>query len=156
MVRDGHAMGVTAQILEHILGATEGWFAVDHPVLAKQWSEPGSEDLGLSDRRQIAREVELLVLEGGLETGYDLSTKAAPQYREGKKEARAGWNPARVVERESAGRDDPMAMGMKLRLLFPAMQHTEEADLGSQTSGIAGDIPGTRSFSFIPMFTVSS
>jgi len=24
MVRDGHAMGVTAQILEHILGATKG------------------------------------------------------------------------------------------------------------------------------------
>jgi hypothetical protein len=35
MVRDGHAMGITAQILEHILGATEGWFAVDHPVLAE-------------------------------------------------------------------------------------------------------------------------
>jgi hypothetical protein len=25
MVGDGHAMGVAAQILEHILGATEGW-----------------------------------------------------------------------------------------------------------------------------------
>jgi len=35
MVRDGHAMGVAAQILEYILGATEGWFAVDHPVLAE-------------------------------------------------------------------------------------------------------------------------
>src|ERR1019366_6813929 len=59
--------------------------------------------------------------------------------REGKKEARAGWNPARVVERESAGRDDTVNMGMKLKLLVPGMQHTEEADLGSQTSGIAGD-----------------
>jgi|SRR5580692_10595755 hypothetical protein len=140
MVRDGHAMGVTAQILEHILGATKGWFAVDHPVLSEQWSEPGSEDLGLSDRRQIAREVELLVLEGGLETGHDLATKAAPQHREGKKEARAGWNPARVVERESAGRDDTVDMGMKLKLLVPGMQHTEEADLGPETSGIAGDL----------------
>src|ERR1035438_10603794 len=117
MVRDGHAMGVAAKILEYILGATEGWFAVDHPMLAKQWSEPGSEDLGLSDRCQIAREVELLVLEGGLEAGDDLATKAAPQHREGKKEARAGWNPARVVERESAGRDDTVDMGMKLQLL---------------------------------------
>jgi hypothetical protein len=84
--------------------------------------------------------VELLVLEGGLETGHDLATKAAPQHREGKKEARAGWNPARVVERESAGRDDTVDMGMKLKLLVPGMQHTEEADLGPETSGIAGDL----------------
>jgi hypothetical protein len=48
MVGDGHAMGVAAQILEHVFGATEGWFAVDHPVLVEQWSEPGSEGLGLS------------------------------------------------------------------------------------------------------------
>src|SRR5664279_1542279 len=139
MVRDGHAMGVTAQILEHILGATKRWFAVDHPMLAKQWSQPGGEDLGLSDRCHIAREVELLVLEGGLETGDELATKAAPQHRAGKKEARAGSNPSSMVEREPAGRDDTVNMGMKLQLLVPGMQHTEEADLGPETSGIAGD-----------------
>ena len=40
MIGYGHAMGVAAQILEDILGATEGWFRVDHPVLSKQWSQP--------------------------------------------------------------------------------------------------------------------
>ena len=35
MVGKGNAMGVAAQILEHILGATEGWFGVDHPVLSE-------------------------------------------------------------------------------------------------------------------------
>ena len=49
MVGDGHAMGVAAQILEYILGATEGRFRVDHPVLSKQWSQPGGEDLRLSE-----------------------------------------------------------------------------------------------------------
>ncbi len=38
MIGDGHAMGVAAQILEHILGATEGWFRVHHPVLSEQRS----------------------------------------------------------------------------------------------------------------------
>ena len=38
MVGDGHAMGVAAQILEHVLGAAEGAFGVDHPVLAEQWT----------------------------------------------------------------------------------------------------------------------
>src|SRR6266404_886073 len=38
MIGDGHAMGVAAQILEHILGATERWFRVHHPVLSEQRS----------------------------------------------------------------------------------------------------------------------
>src|SRR5712664_1258069 len=37
MIRDSYAMGVAAPILEHILGATEGWFRVHHPVLSEQW-----------------------------------------------------------------------------------------------------------------------
>jgi len=49
MVGDGHAMSVAAQILEYILGATEGWFGVDHPVFSEQWSQPGGEDLRLSE-----------------------------------------------------------------------------------------------------------
>ena len=35
MVGDGDAMGIAAQILEHILGATEGWFGVDVPVVSE-------------------------------------------------------------------------------------------------------------------------
>ena len=38
MVGDGYAMGVAAQILEHILRAAERSFRVDHPVFAEQWS----------------------------------------------------------------------------------------------------------------------
>jgi len=32
MIGDGYAMGVATQILEHILGATERWLRIDHPV----------------------------------------------------------------------------------------------------------------------------
>jgi hypothetical protein len=51
VVGDGHAMGVTAQILEPMLGASEGWFAIDDPVVSEQWAKPGSEDLKLSEER---------------------------------------------------------------------------------------------------------
>ena len=129
-------MGVAAQIVEHVFRATEGWFAVDHPMLAKQWSEPGGEGPGLSDRCQIAREVELIVLEGGLEAGDELATKYAPQHRAGKKEARVGWNPVGVIQRQATGSDDTVNMGMKLQLLVPGMQHTEEADLGPRRRGL--------------------
>ena len=52
MVGDGHAMGVAAEILQDILGATEGTFQVDHPVLSIEWSQPGGEGLGLSKKLQ--------------------------------------------------------------------------------------------------------
>jgi hypothetical protein len=38
MVGDGHTMGVAAEIVQHILGTTEGAFQVDHPILPEQWS----------------------------------------------------------------------------------------------------------------------
>jgi hypothetical protein len=89
VVGDGHAMGVAAQILEHILGATEGWLGVDHPMLSEKWPQPGSADFGLSEEGQIPRKAELTVLEGGLETGDELAAKNPAKHRDGEKEARA-------------------------------------------------------------------
>ena len=77
MVGDGYAVGVAAQILEHIVRATEGRFGVDHPVLSEQWSQPGGEDLGLGEQCQISVEVELAVLERSFETGDKLAAKHA-------------------------------------------------------------------------------
>ena len=36
VVRDGYAMGIAAQIVQHILRATEGRFQVDHPILSEE------------------------------------------------------------------------------------------------------------------------
>jgi hypothetical protein len=44
-----------------------------------------------------------------------------------------------VIEGQAAGGDDAMDMGVKLELLVPGVQHTEEADLSTEMSGIAGD-----------------
>ena len=73
MVGDGHAMGVAAQILEHIFGAAEGRFGVDDPVLSEQWSQPGSEDLGLREQRKIAGKMKLAMLKGRFETSDELA-----------------------------------------------------------------------------------
>ncbi len=56
MVGDSDAVGIAAQILEHIFGAAERWFAVDHPVFSEQWPEPSSKDLGLSQESQVPGE----------------------------------------------------------------------------------------------------
>ena len=140
MVGDGDAVGIASEILQHMLGTSEGWFAIDHPVFAKQGSQPGSEDLGLGEQSEVLGEAELAVLKSGLETGPELAAKYPAQHREGEKEARAGWDPVGVIERQSTGGDDAVDMGMKLQLLIPGMEHAEEADLGSEMAGCAGDL----------------
>ena len=94
MVGDGDAVGVTAEILEHILGAAEGWFRVDHPVFAKQRSQPGGEEFGLRERRQIPGKMQLASLKGQLESGDELAAKHLSEHGNGEKEARVRSNPA--------------------------------------------------------------
>jgi hypothetical protein len=140
MVGDGHAMGVTAEILEYVVGTAEGWFAADDPVSSEQWSEPGSEGLGLREQSQVAGKMKLAMLKSRLESGDELAAKHTSEYLNGEKEARARSNPASVIERESTGGNNAEHMGMKLELLVPGMKHAEEADLGAKMSGVASDL----------------
>ncbi len=84
MVGDGHAMGVAAQVLQHIGGTTKGAFQVHHPVLPVQWSQPGGEDVGLCQELQVSMEVELAVLKSLLEGVDEFAAKDFPQHRFGK------------------------------------------------------------------------
>ena len=122
MVGDGHAMGVAAQVLEHIVGAAEGWFGVNDPVFSEQRSQPGSEDLGLREQSQIAGKIKLAILKGRPETGDELAAKHTSEYWDGEEEVRTGWNPASVIEGESTGGNNAVDVGMKLEFLVPGVK----------------------------------
>ena len=113
VVRDGHAVGVTAEVVEHILRTTERWFGIDDPIFAKQRPEPRGEDLRFSEESQIAGKVQLLSLKGQLEPSDELPAKYAPEPLDGEKEARARANPACAIEGEPPCGDDTVDMGMK-------------------------------------------
>src|SRR6266853_5754996 len=121
MVGDGHAMGVAAEILQHIWGATEGTFQVDDPVLSKQWPEPSSEDLGLGEELQVFGEAELPTLEGLPEGRDELATKDLTRYRFGQEVVARRADPAGVIERETSGGHHRMNVGMKPDLLVPGV-----------------------------------
>src|SRR6516165_8893940 len=86
MVGDSNTVSIAAEILEHILRATEGWFGVDNPVFAEERTQPSREELGMGERREFSRKVQLVALEGMLQAGDELATKHAPQYGDGKEE----------------------------------------------------------------------
>ena len=98
MVGDGYTMSVAAQILQHIFGAAEGTFQVDHPVLPVEWPQPGSEDLGLRKKLQVSLEVELAFLESLLKSVDELAAKDFTQYVLGKKVVVSGANPTGVIQ----------------------------------------------------------
>ena len=43
MIRDGHAVRVAREVLQHMRGAAEGWLGVDDPVVPKESSQEGAE-----------------------------------------------------------------------------------------------------------------
>ena len=139
MIGDGYAMGVAAQILEHILRATEGWFRVHHPVLSEQRPKPSGEGLGLSQRCEVSPEAELTVPEGLPEGRHELATKDTAEHLDGKKERVVGLDPERVVERQPTGGNHAMDMRVEPELLIPGVQNAEEADHGTEMFGIASD-----------------
>ena len=98
MVGDGHTVSVAAEIVQHIFGATEGRFQVDHPVLSKQRPQPGGKDLGLSEEFQISLEAELARLKSLLERIDKLAAKDFPQHFLGKKVVVSRTNPAGVIK----------------------------------------------------------
>src|SRR6516162_7170161 len=112
MVGDGHAMGVAAEILQDILGATEGTFQVDHPVLSIEWSQPGGEGFGFYKKLQVSEEAELAILKSLLESVDELAAKNCLQHFLGKKVVVSGANPAGVIRRKAAGGHDTMDMRM--------------------------------------------
>ena len=73
-------VGVGTEIAQGVLRTSEGSFAVDNPVMAKQLPEPGRENLGLREELEVAMEAELALDEGALQSGHELAAKHPAQH----------------------------------------------------------------------------
>ena len=92
-------MGVTAQIAEYILWASERTFCVDHPVLSEHWSEPCRKGFRLSEELQVSMKVELALPKGAFECVVELAAEDSAKHLDGKKEIVAWLDPARAIGR---------------------------------------------------------
>jgi hypothetical protein len=108
-------------------------------MFAEERTQPGREELGMGERRELSGQAQLAALESGPKSGDELAAKHAPQYSNGKEEAWMGSNPAALIKRKSAGWDDTVDMRMKLEFLVPGVEHAEETDLGAEMGGVACD-----------------
>jgi len=116
VIGNRHAVGVAAEITENVLGATEGWFAIDHPVLPEQRAEKGRESLGFHQKLQVTVEAELALREGLPERVDKLTAENTTQHLSGEEEAIAGVDPALVIGGKANGGDHAMDMGMMFQI----------------------------------------
>ena len=84
-------------------------------------------------------EAKFFLTEVAFQSADKLAAKNLSEHRDGKKEARARWNPARVIKRQSAGGHYTMDMRVMFEFLIPGVEHAEEADFGAKMFGIASD-----------------
>jgi len=134
VVGDRHPVGVAAEVTEGMLRSAEGTLGVDNPLAAEQRPQPGGKGLRLSQKLELAMEVEF----GPLEGCDELAAEDFPQHSDRKKERITGVNPSLVIQRQTAGGHDAVDMGMRFELLVPGVEHAEEADLGAEVLGVPG------------------
>ena len=90
VVGDGNAVGVVAEIAQHVFRSTEGRLGINHPVLAEQQSEPGCEALRVGKRSELPVELKRGIAESSLECGDELAAEDTAEHLDGQEERLAG------------------------------------------------------------------
>ena len=75
MVGDGDAMGIVAEIAQHMFRAAEWSFGVNDPVMMEQQPKPGCEGSGLGEWDEMALEPELGLAEAVLSPATNFPRK---------------------------------------------------------------------------------
>ena len=138
-VGDGDAMGVGAEIAQHMFRSSEWPLGVDDPVVAEQHPQPGGEGAWLRKVRQVSVELKLIAMEGVAKPGDELAAEDAAEHADGEKEVSSREDPAGVARCEATGGNYAVDVRMKLQALVPAVEHAEETDLGTEMPRIASN-----------------
>ena len=139
-VGDGDAMGVAAEIAEHLLGAGERRLGEDHPVDAGQRVELSGEGGGIGQAGEGAGQAELAAGEGGAQLQHEHVAEAAREHAHRQEEAGRTGDPARLVGRDAAAGHDAVQVRMMVQRLSPGVQHGDRADLGAKVARVGGDV----------------
>src|SRR6266511_141877 len=122
VVGERDAVGVAAEIGEHVVGPGEGRLAVDDPGRPAEFGEPGGEGRRLGEGRQGAREMQLTPLEGSPQTGQIAAPEELGHRPDGEEEAGAGGQPARAAWRQRATGHDTVDVNMLREVLAPCVE----------------------------------
>ena len=139
VVGDGDTMGIAAKILQHLFGAAEGPFGINHPLDIAQGREVLGPLARIGKRLKRRCQCEPPRLEGLLQPVEEQPAEEPREHPHREEEAGFAGNPPLAVRRQPPTGDDAMQMGMVQQVLPPGVEHGNEADLGAEVLGVGGD-----------------
>lgn len=139
-IGNSDAMGVAAEIGEHLLGAGKRPLGVDDPLRAAQCAEALGKCVRFGECGKRAGEAQLAGRERRLQLRQEQCAEPAREDPPGQEEPRPAGDPSRLVRRQPAARDDAVQARMVVQGLSPGMQHGYRADLGAEMARIGGDV----------------
>jgi len=111
-IGNGDAMGVAGEIGEHLVGAGEGRFGVDHPVHTAEWPEEFPEYASIVKRGILAEELQRAFGVGGDKTLTHESAEESREYLNAEEVTGPATYPVLPVRRDATARYDAMNVGM--------------------------------------------
>ena len=75
VIADGDPVGISAQVLKSTLGAIEGRFAIDDPLLGVEVFSEGFEVCGIFEMTETVRKDKVLFFEGIFEEVKELASE---------------------------------------------------------------------------------
>jgi len=93
-VRNGDAMGVGAEIAQHMFRAAEGRLGVNDSVKAEQYPQPCGERTRFGEWQEAAVELKLTSMKCVAESSDELAAEDAAEHADGQKEGTPGGDPS--------------------------------------------------------------
>ena len=132
-------MGIPAEISQHGLGSTEGWFGINHPFYFAEWCQPGDEGISFTQPSQIAVEAEFTRTVQSQQPLNEQTLEQSRQHPNVQKEPRLARDPRLAIERQPSARNDHMNVRMMSQRRPPSVQNAGHANLRAEAFGIGGD-----------------
>jgi hypothetical protein len=126
VIVDGDAVGISAQVLKDTLGAIEGRFAIDNPLLGVEGFSEGFEVYGIFEMTEIIGKDQLLFFEGIVEKIQELAFEQGRYHSDRDEKAFAAWSPG-AIGSEASPCDNAMKMGVVHKVLTPGMENADDA-----------------------------
>ena len=104
MIGDSDAVGVAAEIGQHLLRPAKGRLGVDDPLALAEWVEIGGALGGITERREFSEELEFALLKSLFEGFQEQAAEQAREYFDmHKKPGRQGTQRSWSEERPPPG-----------------------------------------------------
>ena len=139
VIGDGDAMGVAAEIVEHLRGAGEGTLGVDHPVGFVQGIEQTALLAWLAECCAGSSKFQRATVKQAREAGDELATKDLGERFDREEKPASRGDPV-AVGGECAGGHQAMQVQVLGERLAPGVQHEGSGDVAAEPARVGAEL----------------